>query len=184
MKRRKADKTPKKNGRGVLLGAEGFTLIEMIISFAIIALLSGMALSYNQSSNRNIVLFTEQAKVIGVLNRAKAFALERYQNGSTEYCAFGVAFGPGGAYSVIAVPTPSSGACVTATSAASADTIESHTLDKRVDFKTLPSGGSILFKAPYLTTYNPGTVTIEVTGATPAAEASIEVTAGGSISSI
>jgi len=174
----------KKNDGPALSGVEGFSLIEMLVSLGIVMILSGMVLAYNQSSIQKTVLFTEQAKVIGVLNRAKAFALERYKGNSSSYCAFGVKFGPGTTYSILGVRTPSSGSCITGSVLSSSDTIESYALDRRVAFISLPPQGAIFFEAPYLSAVNSGTIVLELVNVSPVIQSSIEVTSGGGISSL
>lgn len=166
---------------------EGFSLIETLVAMGIVVILSGIVLAYNHSSDQRIVLFTEQAKVAGVLNRAKALALERYKGNNVSYCAFGVVFEASGSYSIVAVPAPASAAvpCIAGGSLpASSDAIDSYTLDNRVSFTSLPPTGGIFFEAPYLNTIQSGTIVLEVKNASPAAEASVEVTSGGSITSM
>lgn len=156
----------------------------MLISIGIIATLSGIMLVYNNSSGQRTVLLTERAKVMGVLSRAKSLALQGYKANSASYCAFGVSFEANGNYSIVGVPTPATGDCITAGVLPATDLIEPYSLDIRTDFKTFPPQNAVFFEAPYLTTYNDGTITLEIKGASPALESSIEVSGGGSISAI
>lgn len=68
---------------------DGFTLLETIIVIAITVALSAIAFTYNRSTERQIVLFKDQAILVGLLNRAKALALEKF-NQNADACAFGV----------------------------------------------------------------------------------------------
>ncbi len=69
----------------------GFTLVETMVAIAITLVLSTIVLSYNRSSEKQIVLFRDQAIIIGILNRAKALAIEKF-NSDPNVCAFGVHF--------------------------------------------------------------------------------------------
>ncbi len=71
--------------------ARAFSINEVIIVMAITVFLSGMLLSYNRSSEKQIVIFKDQALIVGVVNRAKSLAAERYTgSGGANACAFGV----------------------------------------------------------------------------------------------
>ena len=62
-----------------------------MVAIAITMLLSTMLLTFNRSTEKQIALFKDQAVVVGVLNRAKALAIEKF-NQNTNACAFGVHF--------------------------------------------------------------------------------------------
>lgn len=66
---------------------KGFTLIEIIVSIGIIALLSAVLLTYNRAGERQIILFKEQAKVISILSRAKSLSISAFGQGN---CGYGV----------------------------------------------------------------------------------------------
>jgi hypothetical protein len=71
--------------------ARAFSINEVIIVMAITVFLSGILLSYNRSSEKQIVIFKDQALIVGVVNRAKSLAAERYTgSGGANACAFGV----------------------------------------------------------------------------------------------
>ncbi len=72
----------------------GSTIIEMLVVIAIIGILSGMTLVYNRSGAEQLKLFKEEAMVVGLLNRARALAAEKY-NKSPDSCAFGIHFTAG-----------------------------------------------------------------------------------------
>ncbi len=69
----------------------GFTIIEMVIVVAIVGILSGMTLIYNRSGAEQLKLFKEEAMVVGILNRARALAAEKF-NKNPDSCAFGIHF--------------------------------------------------------------------------------------------
>lgn len=68
---------------------KGFTLVETMVALAIGVVLFGITLGYNRSSNVQLSLYTEQSRIVGFLNRAKSFALEK-RAGAANICAFGV----------------------------------------------------------------------------------------------
>lgn len=69
----------------------GFTLIETMVVIAITMLISTMLLTYNRSSEKQIVLFRDQAVLVGFLNRAKSLAIEKF-NENRLVCAYGLYF--------------------------------------------------------------------------------------------
>lgn len=70
---------------------KAFTLIEIIVSIGIIALLSGIMITYNRSGERQIVIFKEQARVISALSRVKSFSISTFSDGKTDIpCGYGV----------------------------------------------------------------------------------------------
>lgn len=68
----------------------GFTLLEAVVVVAIIAMLSATLLSLNSSSRKQITLFRDRAVIIGAITRAKALAIEKFDD--TDACAYGVHF--------------------------------------------------------------------------------------------
>jgi len=54
---------------------DGFTLIEMLIVIALMAIMATVFLSYDRSGERQVILIGEQAKVVALLNRAKTLAM-------------------------------------------------------------------------------------------------------------
>jgi prepilin-type N-terminal cleavage/methylation domain-containing protein len=73
----------------------GFTLIETLVVLAITILLSTMLIGYTRGSNTKLPLYIDRATVVGVIQRAKNFALEKYKsdlNSSSKICAYGVHF--------------------------------------------------------------------------------------------
>ncbi|MDO8469729.1 MAG: type II secretion system protein [bacterium] len=82
---------------------KGFTLIEMLVTIGITIMMAGVLLAYNRSSERQLALSVSQARLVGVLTRAKAHTLEKFAgaNGGANACAFGVHFAPGPPLSVV-----------------------------------------------------------------------------------
>ncbi len=138
----------------------GFTLVETMVAIAISLILSTMLLSYNRSSEKQIVLFREQAVLVGFLNRAKSLAVEKF-NQNTQACAFGVYFPGGGSKEFILFQDlePKEKEPIFGCNKAGAndlnynegEKLESFTMDERLKFAdTLPPGLTILFIPPEL----------------------------------
>lgn len=70
---------------------DAFTLVEMVVVLGIMMVLSTMLIAYNRSNERRVLIFTEQAKLAGVLNRAKSLALQKLERASgATVCALGI----------------------------------------------------------------------------------------------
>ncbi len=74
----------------------GFSLLDVIVATAIIAMITGISITYNHSSEDQLRIFKAQALIVGAVNRAKSYAAERFigknvPSGSFA-CAFGVHF--------------------------------------------------------------------------------------------
>ncbi len=81
--------------KDILGGKSGFTLTETMIALSIGVVLFTLTLAYNRSSNDQLALYTEQARLVGLLNRAKAFALEKRAGAvGQNICGFGVHWQP------------------------------------------------------------------------------------------
>ncbi|MDI6821186.1 MAG: type II secretion system protein [Patescibacteria group bacterium] len=73
----------------------GFTIIETMVVVSITLLLSTMLIAYNRSSERQLIIFRDQAVIFGTLNRAKAQAIEKFNfpvGIGRVSCGFGVHF--------------------------------------------------------------------------------------------
>jgi len=75
----------------------GFSLVEIIVVISITVLLSTLVIGYNRSSEKQLILFRDQATIVGVLNRAKALAIEKFREPEADFdnCAFGLHFDNG-----------------------------------------------------------------------------------------
>lgn len=69
----------------------GFTLIEIIIVFSIVGvLMTGLTL-YSRKSEKLLLLFKEQARIVGALQKAKSLAMGAYGQQNAP-CGYGVHF--------------------------------------------------------------------------------------------
>ncbi len=147
----------------------------------ITVVLSSMLISYNRAGQRQITLSTEQARVVGFLTRAKAFALERNLfRGGENACGFGVHF-PSQNKLVIFKTVPGvDQSCQKIYGIGVGEEIE---LDPRVKIKG--ARPDIFFEPPYLVTWLGGSKLnfiseIELTDGSMVA--SIQIGPGGDIS--
>ncbi len=83
-----------------LFPVAGFTLIEVIVVIAIIALLSGYLLTYTGKSREQITLSVEETKLAQIIARSKSLAISTYGNPQAP-CGYGVRMDYGaGAYAL------------------------------------------------------------------------------------
>ncbi|KKU94356.1 MAG: hypothetical protein UY26_C0002G0138 [Candidatus Jorgensenbacteria bacterium GW2011_GWA1_48_13] len=144
-----------------LKSREGFSLFEMVVVVGITVLLSAITLTYNRSSERQLILFKDQAVVVGLLNRAKSLAIQKYQNPAITadyvFCAFGLHLEA--PRDVILFADLGEGSCDPTNAnyrydagVVPPEALETKSLDVRNEFSGLPEGGlDILFIAPELT---------------------------------
>lgn len=177
----------------MVLMRHGFTLIESLVVAGITIIMAGVLLAYNRSSERQLALTVSQAKLVGVLSRAKAFSLEKYAgpNAALDACAFGVHFDGTSVPSKAVVfqdrPGPS-GRCLeddgTPTFTRRYETgeeVEAILFDRGVVVDTGSSPADVLFEPPYLSVYIDGvstTIPSVVTLALPDGSGSVSVTVG------
>lgn len=156
----------------------GFTLIETIVVLAIGVFLFGLTIAYNRSSNDQLLVFTEQARIVGFLNRAKSFALEKRTGLAADICAFGIHFQPpvagldGQGSFILFQDLPNDGlSCPDGANGefdGLAEQREVLPVDAKVEIEAFP--GNVVFEPPYLQTsyaanYNElGLVKISVAG--------------------
>jgi prepilin-type N-terminal cleavage/methylation domain-containing protein len=68
---------------------KGFTVVELIVTIGVIAVLAGYLIVYNKNSQAQIILSLEQAKLVDALNTAKSLTLSTYiENFSS--CGYGI----------------------------------------------------------------------------------------------
>lgn len=71
--------------------SKGFTIVELLVVLAVTVLLSGGLVFYNRLSERQLILFQEQNKIIGVFNKAKSLTLGAFGEERAP-CGYGVHF--------------------------------------------------------------------------------------------
>ena len=72
--------------------SQGFTLIEILVIITITTILAGIMIAYGHIGEKQITLFRDQAKIIGVLNRAKFLTVQMFAETGEKPCAYGVHF--------------------------------------------------------------------------------------------
>lgn len=158
----------------------GFTLVEMAITATIMIIASSMLIIFTQSGGNRLTLTTEQAKIAGVLNRAKSLALQRYRGNTAEACGFAFLFGePSNTYAIAPVTMTQVAPPEQSECADVQEPTESFVLPKGISFLT--PGSVIIFESPYLTTKNPQLIEIGLVNGDRSQTAGVEVTAGGAI---
>lgn len=60
----------------------GFTLIEMLVIIAILTVFSGILISYNKDSGRQMLLVANQAKLVSLISRAKSLSISTFLDSS------------------------------------------------------------------------------------------------------
>lgn len=175
-------------------GKHGYSLVEVLVVVGVTIFLSGLILAYNRSSEKQVVLYRDQAVIIGLLNRAKSLAAQRYNaaGSSTEVpCAFGLHFDEA-SNKFILFQDIGPGSCdvprtVGFDGVSPLEEIESFSLDRKLEFVNVPEGGfDIMFISPdlnvstTLTSGFPLSVILRVVGDT--LQAPITISSAGQIS--
>lgn len=164
----------------------GFTLIETLIVAGIALFLSGILLTYNRSTDSQVVLAAEQARVAGVLFRAKSFALQRsIREGSITPCGFGVLFESPRTMTLFQDLPPAESECSASNGSYDAgEEVEELVLNPRVEIYSFNGSpltqASVFFRSPYLETEGTGTIALRLVGTNDAR--TVVVGEGGSIS--
>ncbi len=82
----------------ILNSRSGFTLVEVLVTMAILIIFSGVLVGYNQTSSRQLILISNQAKLVSLVSRAKNLSMSTilenfggsYNPGDPLTCAYGV----------------------------------------------------------------------------------------------
>lgn len=168
----------------------GFTLVETMIAVAIALILSTMLLTYNRSSEKQIVLFREQAILVGFLNRAKTLAVEKF-NREPRVCAFGIYFPsnapdkfilfqdlqPEGSDPVFGC-RDEEGNFNTNFRYDAGEEFESFTIDSRLKFVDVPADLAIAFVPPELSVVSSAPLPVNIKIETFDGEGSASITVG------
>ena len=67
----------------------GFTMIELLVTVATIALLASYMLLYTSKSRNQIALYVQESKIVRILSRSKSLAIATY-NSPDVPCGYGV----------------------------------------------------------------------------------------------
>lgn len=142
----------------------GFTLIEILIVFSILGLLSTGLVLYGRQSEKHLLLFKDQARIIGSLQKAKSLSFGTYGQTDTP-CGYGVNFSQLPKTFTLFKDLPAPGG----TCAASADnrltgpeeTVESFRLDAGLEFDSLALTDIVFI---------PPAPTVRLSGGNPAEE--------------
>lgn len=69
----------------------GFTLVEMLVVMAVIAVVSTSLILYSRTGERQIILFKDQASIVAALSRAKSLSVATFGQAGVP-CGYGVHF--------------------------------------------------------------------------------------------
>ena len=133
------------------LSVTGFTLIELLVVLAITSMLSSALLLYNHTTREQVALYTEEAKFVQVLYRAKSLSLSTFrQPSSSKSCGYGVHIDYGSmTYALFRYAQPSGGVPCRAISsidrANSEETLFSYALGRDVVFLASPPNAGARF---------------------------------------
>jgi len=81
------------NSKSYILNSFGFTIIETLVVISVIVFLSSFLIFYSRTGENQIILFSEQSKLITALNRTKSLSIQTFDS-SQSSCAFGMHFSP------------------------------------------------------------------------------------------
>ena len=174
----------------------GFSLIEIIVVISITILLSSLVIGYGRSSGKQLVLFRDQAVIAGVLNRARALAIEKFYEPEPDFdnCAFGLHF-DNGSREYILFRDLGVGGCddvnyrydadgVTSGAITLLEEISRFSIDEKLVFANPVADLDILFVPPELDVVSNSSFPVEIIIETidDGASASVSVSASGQVS--
>ncbi len=165
----------------------GFSVVEMLIVLAIMLVLSGIFIGYNRTSGKQLVLYTEQTRVIGILNEAKSLALQKFKEDSVAegyvVCAYGVGFektSVGNQYKIFNVLKQENEITCPINDDLKHKSVKIYEADVNVVVTTVSSPW-VAFEAPYFKTYPETGMSIYINLADTSFQKSIKVGPGGTI---
>ncbi len=124
---------------------KGFTLIELLVVVAVLTVLSAVLIQYSRTGERQLILFREQAKLIGALSRSKSLALSTFIRPDVP-CGYGLHFVAPRTYTLFSDLSPDCATSDRVYSGADED-VTVYDLDPSVQFADLPVS-DILFIPP------------------------------------
>lgn len=77
---------------------KGFTLVEMVVVFAVVTILTGGVILYSSGNRSQIALIQEQYRLINSFSRAKSLTLQFYQREIGTDCGYGVHINQNGSF--------------------------------------------------------------------------------------
>jgi prepilin-type N-terminal cleavage/methylation domain-containing protein len=157
----------------------GFTLIEIIITVAITALLAGTLITYNATGRAQVALSVERAKLVQVILRAKSLTIGTFGNGSV--CGYGVRIDSASQYTLFSC---SAADCETVFGVGSCGVsdVTTYSVERGVVIGSGSIGGSVLFVAPDPRTMTMGGGTIALLTADGRSSAQVTISSGGQVS--
>lgn len=168
--------------------------METLVVVTVTLILSALAFTYNRSTELQVAVFKDQTVIIGVLNRAKSLALQKYRDPALapdyDFCAFGLHFETGSRNFVLFEDLGKGGCAGGANYRYDAgkvpsEKLEEYSLDPRVRFTGIPQEGlDIVFVPPGLEVVSNTSlpVSIRLESIDGAVKAVTTVSAGGQIS--
>jgi type II secretory pathway pseudopilin PulG len=131
---------------------KGFTIIELMITFAIIIILSSYIILSNKTNRSQIILSLEQAKIVDALNTAKSLTLSTYIEGNSS-CGYGIYINySNNSYEIFKYGQPPNCGAIASSSINSTDPsytqIKTINLPKEVVFDNLKNKLDVIFFIP------------------------------------
>lgn len=71
---------------------KGFSMTELLVVLALIAILAGSMVFYSRSIERQIIIFKEQIKIVSAIQKAKSLGLVAFLKTAQAPCGYGVHF--------------------------------------------------------------------------------------------
>lgn len=174
---------------------EGFTLLEVMVTVVLSMILTGTILVYNRSGESQVSVFKDEATVVGVINRAKAFTQQRLNTPLA--CGFGIHIDGGASKSFQLFADKRSqswDSCVSPTGTyalgvnfrydGSEEVMGTYELDSKSKFIDIPAGGlDVVFIPPDLTVTSsaPIPTTFKISDESGLSVASITIAPGGQV---
>ncbi|MDP3947143.1 MAG: prepilin-type N-terminal cleavage/methylation domain-containing protein [bacterium] len=114
---------------------KGFTLIELLVVLGVLTMLSAILIQYSRTGERQLILFREQSKLIAVLSRAKALAVNTFNRPDVP-CGYGIYFAPPRSYILFRDSAPNCASSDRVYSGSGEDETV-YELDSQTQFKSL-----------------------------------------------